>query len=107
MLARMSADLNNSKLTHNDVNYVSNGNEIETKNASAILHETDLTLKLQCYAQCYKTLEKELKETRQENRDYRLVYMDISRKLEISKTNVTILLETARAEIRKKDLKGE
>ena len=48
-------------------------------------------------------LEKELNKLKKENKNWQLVYMDVTRKLDISKKNVTILLKTTRNEINRKN----
>ena len=59
-----------------------------------------------------ENLRKEIAVLKKENKNWRLVYMDVSKKLDISKKNVSTLLKTTRNEISRKnktisDLKKE
>ena len=59
-----------------------------------------------------ENLRKEIAVLKKENKNWRVVYMDVSKKLDISKKNVSTLLKTTRNEIRRKnktisDLKKE
>ena len=48
-------------------------------------------------------LQKEIETVRNENNNWKIVYHDMTRKLEISKRNVSALLLTARNEIKRKN----
>ena len=72
---------------------------------SSLLNASDANINAQMkeIQEYNQRLEKELGVLKSENKNWQLVYCDVQRKLEISKSNITILLNTAKNEIGRKN----
>ena len=72
---------------------------------SSLLNATDTNINAQMkeIQEYNQKLEKELGLLKSENKNWQLVYSDVKRKLEISKKNITVLLNTATNEISRKN----